>query len=243
MPLFGKPAYTSDNRDSELAYSKGVAALQKSDFYDADRHLREAAAGGHSSAFYNLMLMHGAGMLSPYSIDFAADCFYKAAAAGHPKAVDNLPFIEAADRGGFGTNNLAKFASEWPSDGGLNHILMICACRFYDVLCRKYGATADVIAYELDAASTSDDASVLKFVKRTGVPRSFYEGGLDRLIPGSAADQITDGLNSLHLGLKGADTPDKYCRMVRCTIVGYVISKSAFGANAEPLQGTDRFFQ
>lgn len=243
MPLFGEPAFTSDNREVELAYTDGVAALQESAFYNADTHLRRAAAGGHASAFYNLMLMHGAGMLSPYSIDFAADCFYKAAAGGHPKAVDNLPLLEAADRGGFGTNNLAKFASEWPSDGGLNHILMICACRFYDVLCRKYGATADVIAYELDAASTSDDPSVLKFLKRTGIQQSFYEGGMNRLIPGSAADQITDGLNSLHVGLKGAGTRDMYCRMVRCTIVGYVISKSAFGETAQPLLGTDQFFQ
>jgi len=242
MPLFGKPAFTSDNREIELAYARGVVALQTSDFYDADKHLRRAAAGGHSSAFYNLMLMHGAGRLSPYSIDFAVDCFYKAAAAGHPKAVENLPLLEAADRGGFGTDNLARCAAQWPSDGGLNHILMICACRFYDVLCRKYGATADVIAYELDAASTSDDASVLKFVRRTGIQQSFYEGGLNRLMPGSAADQITDGLNSLHVGLKETGMRDAYCRMARCTIVGYAISKSAFGANAEPLQGTDRFF-
>jgi hypothetical protein len=243
MPLFGKPAFTSDDRDVELEYTRGVAALQQSDFYTADKHLRRAAAGDHASAFYNLMLMHGAGVLSPYNIDFAADCMYKAAAAGHPKAVENLGLLEAADRGGFGTNNLAKFASEWPSDGGLNHILMICGCRFYDVLCRKYGATVDVIAYELDAASTSDDVSVLEFLKRTGIQESFYEGGLNRLIPGSAADQITDGLNLLHAGLKSAGTRDEYCRMVRCTIVGYVISKSAFGGNAEPLQGTDRFFR
>lgn len=242
MPLFGKPAFTSDDRDIELAYTRGVAALQQSDFYTADKHLRRAAAGGHASAFYNLMLMHGAGMLSPYDIDLAADCMYKAAAAGHPKAVDNLPLLEAADRGGFGTQNLAKFASEWPSDGGLNYILMICACRLYDVLCRKYGATVDVIAYELDAASTSDDASVLEFVKRTGVQQSFYKGGLDRLMPGSAADQITDGLNLLHLGLKNAGTRDAYCRMVRCTIVGYITSKSAFGASSKPLLGTDQFF-
>lgn len=243
MPLFSKPAFVSDDRQTESAYTRGVLALQQSDFYAADKCLREAAAGGHASAFYNLMLMHGAGMLSPYSIDFAADCFYKAAAAGHPKAVENLGFLEGADRGGFGTQNLAKFASQWPSDGGLNHILMICACRFYDALCRKYGATAAVIAYELDAASISEDASVLNFVRRTGIQQSFYEGGLNRLIPGSAADQITDGLNSLHVGLKEAGTSEKFCRMVRCTIVGHIISKSAFGAGAEPLQGTDRFFQ
>lgn len=232
----------SDDGDIEAAYTKGVLALQNSDFYTADKFLREAAVGAHASAYYNLSLMHGAGMISPYSIDFATDCFYKAAASEHPKASENLWLLEAADRGGFGADNLAKLASEWPSSGGLNHLLMICACRFYDVLCRKYGATADVIAYELAAASNSDDLSVLEFLQRTGVPESFYEGGLNRLMEGSAADQITDGLNALHVGLKRGGTRDPFCRMVRCTIVGYIVSKSPFGANAKPLLGTDKFF-
>ena len=33
---------------------------------------------------------------------------------------------------------------------------MICAARYYDVICRQNGATTDVIAYELEAAATSE---------------------------------------------------------------------------------------
>jgi hypothetical protein len=242
VPLFQKPAFMSASHETEVIYTKGVLALQQNDLYVADKYLRQAALEGHVSALYNLSLMHGSGMISPYSIDFAVDCFYKAAALEHPQASQSVWLLEAADRGGFGTHNLARFAGEWASGGGLNHMLMMCACRFFDTLCRKYGATADVVAYELDAASQSEDEAVLNFIERTAISPSFYEGGMERLMEGSAADQITDGLNEMHLGLKRLGTRDPYCRMARCTIVGYIVSKSPYGANAEPLLGTDRFF-
>lgn len=243
MPIFRKPIFVNGDDASIDAYNMGVLALQRGDYYDADKHLRDAAVRGYVSALYNLSLLHGSGMISPYSIDFATDCFYKAAAGGHPQASSSVAFLEAADRGGFGFDNLARFAGEWASGGGLNHLLMMCACRFADALCRKYGATADVIAYELDAASLSDDRAVLGFVERSGLSQSFYSGGLNRLTKGSAADQITDGLNGMHLGLKQLGTRDPYCRFARCTVVGYIIEKSAFGGKAAPLRGLDRFFE
>lgn len=243
MPVFQKPAFMSDNPETELAYTKGVMALQQSDFYSADEYFREAAADGHASAYYNLSLLHGGGSISPYDIDFAADCFYKAAAEGHPTAAKNLWYLEGADRGGFGIQRLTQVASEWASGGGLNHLLMMCACRFNDALCRTYNGTSEVIAYELDAASASDDRSVLAFLERTGVAKSFYSGGLNRLTEGLAGDQITTGLNDLYLAMRQSGMTDAVCRMARCTIVGYIISKSTFGAEAEPLLGLDRFFE
>lgn len=77
---------------------------------------------------------------------------------------------------------------------------MMCAGRFFDVLCKQDGARNDVIAYELDAVATGENSAALQFLRRTGIPPSFYEGGLNRLTRGSAGDQIRDGLNELHLG-------------------------------------------
>jgi hypothetical protein len=120
---------------------------------------------------------------------------------------------------------------------------MICAARFYDVICRKYGALTDVIAYELDAAATSDFDFVHSFINRTGIGKDFYEGGLNRLKPGSAADQITDGLNKLHIAMRHSGVSDKLAVMARCSIVGYIIAKSPYGGRSEPLRGIDTFFQ
>jgi len=93
----------------------------------------------------NLYLMWGTGAVSPYDFDAAADCWYKAAALGHPKAKESLWLIEAADRGGFGTEILADFAEKQGSQNGLVAPVMICAARFFDVLCRKYGESDVVI--------------------------------------------------------------------------------------------------
>jgi hypothetical protein len=127
--------------------------------------------------------------VTPYDFDIAADCWYKAAEAGHPSAKSLLWQIEAADRGGFGADNLAKFAEEPNPGGGLTPSIMICAARFYDVICRKYGATVDVIAYELDAAATSDFDFVHSFIDRTGIDKGFYEGGLRRLKTACATER------------------------------------------------------
>ncbi|AOZ05895.1 hypothetical protein BKK80_08725 [Cupriavidus malaysiensis] len=119
---------------------------------------------------------------------------------------------------------------------------MMCAARLYDVLCTKYGAARDVIAYELDAASTSDNPAVLAFVDRTGIASSFFENGMNRLIAGSAADQITDGLNQLWFGMRKSGLTEEIALMGRCTIVGHLVSKSPYGSTARPLLGVHDFF-
>lgn len=242
MATFQKPFFTSESSDIEAEYVSGVHALQRGDYDAASRHFGNAARGGHVSALYNLSLLWGMGSVTPYDFDLAADCWYKASEAGHPQATALLWQLEAADRGGFGADNLAEIAGQPNPTGGLIPSLMICAARFYDVICRKYGATVDVIAYELDAAATSDFAFVRSFIERTGIDQAFYQGGLNRLKSGSAADQITDGLNQFHVAMRKSGVSSELAVMARCSIVGYVISKSPYGERAKPLLGTDRFF-
>jgi len=243
MALFRNPFFRSKDEDAEDVYTNGVMALQNGQLDLANRNLLKAAQGGHISALYNLALLNGDGSISPYDLDFAIDCFYKAAAAGHPQASECRWLLEAADRGGLGVHNLAKLASEWDHQGGLNHLIMMAAARLFDVLCKKYGATNDVIAYELDAAATSDYLAIQRFLKRTGIQLSFYDGGLNRLTPGSAADQITDGLNELYMGMKTAGVADGLCLMARCTIVGHIIRRSAYGSRSAPLRGIRDFYE
>lgn len=243
MPLFQNSFFKSANQQVEGEYAKGVSCLKNGDVNGASRHFVQAMAGGHVSATYNLYLMWGAGAVSPYDFDAAADCWYKAAALGHPKAKETLWLIEAADRGGFGTEILAEFTEKQGSQNGLVAPVMICAARFFDVLCRKYGATADVIAYELDGAAQSDWSCIHSFIQRTGLDELFYDGGLDRILEGSAADQITDGLNQFSVSMRNTGFDAKTAAMARCSIVGYIILKSPYGNKAQPLLGIDRFFE
>jgi TPR repeat protein len=244
MGLFQNPFFQSKDEKVEGFYTNGNLALQCNQYDLANSNFRKAAEGGHVSAFYNLALLNGCGYISPYDLDLAIDYFYKAASAGHPTASEKLQLLEAADRGGFGSHNLAKFASETiPLQDGLNHLVMMCAGRFFDVLCKKYGATNDVIAYELDAAATSENPAVLRYLSRTGIPSSFYEGGLNRLTPGSVADQITSGLNELHVGMKKSGMADEMCLMARCTIAGHIIRKSPYGSHSQPLKGVYDFYR
>jgi hypothetical protein len=242
MALFSKPFFKSSNPDIEVEYAKGVSCLSEGDTTSASRHFVTAMRGGHVSATYNLCMIWGSGVVSPYDFDAAADCWYKAASAGHPKAKQSLWLIEAADRGGFGTDILADFTRKQGSGNGLSAAAMICAARFFDVLCRKYGATADVIAYELDGASNSEWKSVQSFLQRTGLDHSFYKGGLNRVLENSAADQITDGLDQFSSAMLEIGFHEKIVAMARCSIVGYVVRKSAFGERALPLLGVDTFF-
>lgn len=242
MPEFQNPFFTSASEDVEAEYVAGVGALQQGDCNAASRHFGNAARGGHVSALFNLSLLWGGGSVTPYDFDLAADCWYKAADAGHPRAKAALWHLEAADRGGYGADNLANFAQQANPGGGLIPSTMICAARFYDVICRKYGATVDVIAYELDAAAKSDFDFVHSFIQRTGVDKDFYQGGLDRIKPGSAADQITDGLNKLYVAMKRSGVSDQLAVMARCSIVGHIIAKSPYGDRSEPLRGVDTFF-
>lgn len=242
MAEFQNPFFTSTSDDVECEYVAGVAALQTGNCSAASRHFGNAARDGHVSALFNLSLLWGGGSVTPYDFDLAADCWYKAAEAGHPRAKAVLWQLEAADRGGFGADNLAKLAEDANSGDSLIPSIMICAARFYDVICRKYGATVDVIAYELDAAATSDFGFVHSFIKRTGIDTAFYDGGLNRLKAGSAADQITDGLNKLHVAMRRSGVSDKLAVMARCSIVGHIIAKSPYGDRSQPLRGVDTFF-
>lgn len=241
MRLFANPFFRSPSDDIEATYTAGVMGIQKGDFGTADRALRRAAAGGHVSALYNLAILHGNGLVSPWDPEFGIECFYKAADAGHPNASKGRWMMEGADRGGFGTDNLTRFASQMQPEGGLDAMIMLCACRFIEVLCRQHDATDAVIAYELDAASMSDDPAVLRYVERTGIPHRFYVGGLNRLVAGSAADQITDALNDFSVAMKGAGFDDRMMIVARCTIIGHLIRTSRHGSRAKPLLGVQQF--
>jgi hypothetical protein len=242
VPEFQNPFFTSASEDVEAEYERGVRALQRGDNDAASRYFVSAAQGGQVSALFNLSLLWGGGSVTPYDFDLAADCWYKAAEAGHPRAKAALWHLEAADRGGYGADNLAKIAEEANPSGSLIPSIMISAARFYDVICRKYGATVDVIAYELDAAAMSDFDFVHSFIDRTGIAKEFYEGGLDRLKTGSAADKIVDGLNKLHVALRRSGVSDKFAVMARCSIVGHIIAKSPYNDRSQPLCGVDTFF-
>ncbi|WP_095589407.1 hypothetical protein [Actibacterium ureilyticum] len=243
MALFGKQFFKSSDARAEDAYRSGVLAVSAKKFQEAYDHFNRAAEGEHGSAYYNLFLLHGGGYLPTFDLDAAADNFYKAAAIGHPKAEQQLYMLEGADRAGFGMDNLAALASGSVETGFLPPILMVCASRFVNAVSIKYGATMDVIAYELDAASASEDEYVQAFIRRTGVASSFYRGGLNRLVEGSAADQITDGLNDFSLALSRSGMGSKLGKMARCTVVGHMIKKSYLGENASPLLGVKRFFE
>lgn len=241
MRLFANPFFRSPSDDVEATYTEGVMAIQKGDFGAADRSLRRAAAGGHVSALYNLAIIHGGGLANPWDPAFGAECFYKAADAGHPKASESRQLLEAADRGGFGTQNLARHAAGMAPEGGLNAMVMLCACRLIEALCRQHDATDAVISYELDAASMSDDQAVQRYIARTGIPASFYAGGLDRLEPGSAADQITDGLNDFSVAMSRAGFSERLVIVARCTVIGHLIRTTRHGGRSKPLLGVKEF--
>lgn len=120
-------------------------------------------------------------------------------------------------------------------------MIMLCACRLIEVLCRHHDATDAVIAYELDAASMSDDPMVLRHVERTGVPHSHFSGGLNGLESGSAADQITDALNAFSVAMGQAGYTEKMVIVARCTIVGHLIRSSRHGSRSRPLLGVNQF--
>lgn len=241
MALFGKQFFKSSNARAEDAYRSGVLAVSAKEYQSAYKLFNRAAEAEHGSAYYNLFLLHGGGYLSTFDLDAAADNYYKAAEIGHPKAKEQLYMLEGADRAGFGMDNLAVLASGSVETGFLPPLLMVCACRFVSAVCLKYGATMDVLAYELDAASTSEDSYVRAFVLRTGINQDFYRGGLDRLVEGSAADQITDGLNDVSLALSRSGMGSRLGKMARCTTVGHMIKKSFLGENAAPLLGVKGF--
>lgn len=241
MPEFRNPFFKSTHEKTEESYTNGVLSLQREDFYAAAEHFEAAARGDHISAIYNLSVLYGLGEVSPYQVDRSAEFWYLAASHDHPQASADLWLIEAADRGGFGYDNFPSLLAK-ATFNRLPGIYMVCAARFTSVLCKKYGATDDVIAYEIDAARQSDLPAVAKFVARTGISHQHSDGGLNRLSPGSAADQITDGLNKFCVALARCGIHRDIVTMARCTITGYVISKSAYSSRSKPLLGIDKFF-
>lgn len=242
MALFSTPFFKSNVKDTEDDYSMGVLCLQEGNFSEANKFFKAAARGGHVSALYNLALINGSALISPVDIDFAADCFRKASNGEHPKAKEFSFWLDKAEDTSFGTIALGMYAAKLPPKKEPNHLLMMVACRLYNSLCIMYGALDSVIEYELDAASTSPHPYIHRFIERTGINKSIYSGGLNRIDKGSAADQITDGLNQLFLGLKESGQSDELGLMVRCTIIGYIISKSKYANKAAPLLGIDKFF-
>lgn len=242
MVLLDTPFYKDNDPDIESIFSNGVLCLSRNDFYGANAFFKLAAPSGHISAIYNLAILNANGSISPYDIDFAADCLYKAAAGGHPKAKTNLPWLEAADQAILGIDNLTVFISDLSMEPWLNYLLMIVSCRFYSALCKKYDIENEVIEYELDAASYSDNQFAQAFIRRTGISADNYKGGSNRLKAGSIADQITDGLNYLTIQLMRSGYSDERCLITRCTIVGYLISKSIYSDRSKPLLGSDAFF-
>lgn len=243
MKFFQLSFFKSRNDLIESQYQQGVRHLKANDHYAADKYLREAAAGSHPSALYNLSILHGCGAISPYDLDFAANCHYEAAKLGHPSAVNNLFMLEGADRGGFGTTALAHLAATTSPQEWFSSILMISAARYFSAVSNLHGVTDEVIAYELKGASNSENPSVLKFVERTGIPPIFYSRAHTNLVPGSAADQITDGLNNFSAALRAAGNDKRIWLAARCTILGYMISKTTHNRSSKPLLGLDKFFK
>jgi hypothetical protein len=251
----GAQHFISDDDEAESHYIKGILSLRRADFDETYANFKDAASKGHVSAHWNLALLIGSGRITPLDIDHAADCFRAAANGGHPTATNSIYMLDAADRGGFGYNNLETMIVAGGAKDYLPAILIICACRFTYALCKQYDVVDEVINYEVPAAAKSDSPAIREFVRRTGIdlprrrvmvqdPLDFP--GLGLIIPdleaGSPADQITDGFNQITVAFQAAGYSDDLTAFARCTILGYIVSKSGRGAHADPLLGFDRFF-
>lgn len=242
MSIFKSKSSPVDGKSIEKVYQKGLISVRAHDLYVAADLFKQAADRGHIPSIYQLALAHGSGAISPYNVDFAVDNCYRAAQLGYPKAVEQAQLLAKADDTTFGTTALALFGSRLDGTETTPSMFMLASCRLYSALCERYDAFDEVINCEPDAASSSDHAFVRDFVERTAIPSSMYRNGIKHLQDGSAADQITDGLNQLYMGLKQSGYPDRICIFARCTIVGYVVSKSKHGHNAGELLGFDKFF-
>lgn len=236
MRFFG-----SQTNEADL-YLQGMICLKMGDSYGANSFFRRSADKGHLSALYNSALLNGGASISPFDIDYAIDCFRAAGNKGHQKAGEYLFWLDKAEDTSFGTIALSMFAANISDNNEPNHLLMMVGCSLYNALCKRCDVFDSVIEYELDAASTSEHEFIHEFIERTGISKSVYRGGLNRIQLGSAADQIKDGLNDLFFGLKQSGHSDELCLMIRCTIVGYLISKSRHAHAAMPLLGVDKFF-
>ena len=120
---------------------------------------------------------------------------------------------------------------------------MVCACRYFAVVAGQHGVIEELLAYELAfAALGAEEARA--FVARTGVPQAVLRDPKARnLEPGSAADQLNEGITAFYMGMKQAGYSDDLCLFARCTIVGYLASHSKFASLGEPLRGLDTFYK
>lgn len=232
----------------EYYYRKGLMFIEENEPEEANKMWKISATKNHAPSINNLALLNGGGVTSPYNIDYAAECFYKTATLNHKDAKQTIHMLEAADRGGFGFDNLARTAGPAQTFMGgskqisLNSLHTVCACRFVKVLCDIFNAAETVIAYELDCAAASDEEYVHNFIERTGIKKETYSGGEHRLESESPADKITDGLNQLAVSMSQKGASPEIITFQRCTIVGYLILHSHWGYHSTQLHGINRFF-
>jgi len=246
--LFGKQFFKGSSASAEEAYRMGSLVLARAyrtgsreDFQLAKDLYMAAEFEGHGSAIFNLFGMHGGGCLSTYDIDQAEHYWRKAAELNHPTAKQQLFMLEDANRGEFGVQASVKHAGLPAAPGFLSPLLITSACRSLVASCERHGATSDVIAYELDAASSSEKPMVLAFIERTGVACESYQGGMSRMEEKSPADWVTDGLNDLFVAMRRNGIDEDLCIVARCTMVGYLILKSDLGSKSSPLLGVREF--
>lgn len=237
----GKKFFKGSSESLEDTYQAGSLALMREDFQTAKNLFVAAESEGHGSATYNLFVMYGEGCLSPYDIDQAVHYWRKAVEQDHPIAKRQSSMLGDADHGEFGVQNSVKYASLNAAPGFLNPLLITSACRSLVATCERHGVTSEVIAYELDAASSSEKPMVQAFIARTGIARQVYRGGMDRIEEKSPADWITDGLNDLFFAMRRNGVDEHLCIIARCTMVGYLILKSGFGSQSSPLLGVKEF--
>ena len=239
--LFGKQLFKGSSASAEDAYQAGSLALMREDFQAAKDLFAAAESEGHGSAIYNLFSLYGGGCLSPYDIDRAVHYWRKAAEQNHPEAKQQLFMLENAERGEFGVQASVKHAGLPAAPGFLSPFLITSTCRSLVAACKRHAATVDVIAHELDAASSSEKPMVLAFIERTGVASEIYRGGMARLEEKSPADWVTDGLNDLFFAMRRNGVKEDLCIVARCTMVGYLILKSDLGSKSTPLLGVREF--
>lgn len=241
MKIFRTVSTRSSENAREL-YNDGVKALQSCDHYEADELLRAAAEMKHPSALFNLSLLHGSGWISPYDIDFAAECLLKAAELGHAQAALEVPYIVASDQGSLGAIYLEDRALKTVPLNELNAFLMILACRYYKAVCDIHEATEEWLFWEFGVLSRMKSPHVQSFLSRIGVSASEVAPANFQLEAGSYVEAIATFSHQFFQAMKAAGNSDRSCILARCTLVGYVASHSEFEEFHHPLLGADTFF-
>lgn len=245
MKLFNDSIFSTTAAKLQKTYEDGVLALQDNDHYLADQLLKEAAEMGHPSAMFNLSVLHASGVITPYDIDYATQCRRNAAEAGHPKAASEIQWIDAADRGGFGTTNLALMASGSSPQASLSSLMMICACRYFQSITEMHDETRSVLILELGGMQSCADPAVASFADRAvGLPQMLGERDywVESMEAGSALEQITSGIDSFYSSMRKAGWPERMSNFARCSVIGYMAKRSKYANREIPLLGLDKFY-